>query len=175
MRGLAACCVVAALAFTTGCGGGSTDLNGQQVRSLRARFASPSKYEREWVQNWTLVRRAACSTADGSLICRRISKAALVAHAAVLRATVYSTPTAAPALTIAVNHPAKFLSTHLGPVLGSLGSGPAFLYVVDSGDRLVYEFQRAGNGGGSHVRPDLMGCSSLVDNGLGVPPPCPSD
>ena len=79
-----------------------------------------------------------------------------------------------PVETIAVSEPARFLSRSAAEIVRSLNPGPYFLRIVDADGRDVLELwtPRPGQGGYT-VDPAYAGCSTITQNGLGMPPPCP--
>jgi hypothetical protein len=108
-----------------------------------------------------------------------LRQAASVSGATVDELSVYRPEALAPVVVLRVGDPAAFLERRLPGVLAALGDrwrdyDGTFVEVVDADGRFVWA---AGTNprvshGSVGVRPDLAGCSPVLNHGT-TPPPCP--
>jgi hypothetical protein len=140
----------------------------------------PSKAEQEYFAKFhtTLTRASVANGVAAVQLTKRLRTVALAQGAEVVSLRIYHLSARAsltPVITIAVSQPARFLRDSLLTVAEALNPRPHYLRVVDGDGRRVLELwtPRRGRGGYSVVR-KYAGCSKLAEEGLGIPPPCPS-
>jgi hypothetical protein len=141
---------------------------------------TPSKNERGYFGKFH-TSPAHATPAHGTVAVQRMKRlrsAAVVGGAEVVSLRVYDLSARArqtPVMTIAVRQPAQFLSRYLNELLDAVNPGPYYLRIVDGNGRPILEIWAPGPGhGGYAVARKYAGCSLVTQDGLGIPPPCPS-
>ena len=109
---------------------------------------------------------------------KRLRSVAVVRGAEVVSLRIYDLSAHArltPIMTIAVRQPADFLAHYLNGLLDAVNPGPYYLRIVDGNGRPILEIWTPGPGhGGYAVARKYAGCNLVTQDGLGIPPPCPS-
>jgi hypothetical protein len=151
-----------------------------QQAAPTVRPSSPSPAEREYFAKFhtTPTRASVAHGLAAVQLTKKLRSVAVAQSAEVVSLRIYDLSARArltPVVTIAVSQPARFLRDSLVKMNGALNPRPHYLRVVDGDGRRILELWTSGPGrGGYSVVRKYAGCSNLTEEGLGMPPPCPS-